>query len=163
MDCRRHTEAKAAYRRVLDLIPAHPTALAFLGLTCHITGELDEAILRYHEVRVFPLPFLTRPERSRTGAERGRDQPSCTGLAEHGTRRPVGADPPCAAERASEAGRESLGSDASCAAGASATGARAGYVGDASRIGLSPIETSAQASISSRHDMEMGGTARAIA
>jgi hypothetical protein len=58
---RRYKAAKAAYKRVLEILPAHPTALAFLGLTCHLTGEMDKAILHYHEVN----PFLCSPPQHR--------------------------------------------------------------------------------------------------
>jgi Flp pilus assembly protein TadD len=49
---RRFDEAKRAYKRVLEIHPLHPTGLAFLGMTCHLRDELDDAILHYHEVRL---------------------------------------------------------------------------------------------------------------
>jgi hypothetical protein len=55
---RRLDEAKQAYKRVLEIHPLHPTGLAFLGLTCHLRDEIDNAILHYHEVRP---PLLRLP------------------------------------------------------------------------------------------------------
>jgi tetratricopeptide (TPR) repeat protein len=52
----RYEDAKRAYKRVLEIHPLHPTGLAFLGMTCHLQDEIDEAILHYHEVRKL---FLT--------------------------------------------------------------------------------------------------------
>ena len=52
-------EAKRLYQQVLEVEPRHATALAFLGMVYHMSDELDQAILTYHEVRaVSPsLPF----------------------------------------------------------------------------------------------------------
>ncbi|KAM6504448.1 cell division control protein 16 [Amanita muscaria] len=42
-------EAKANYQRVLELEPYHSTALGFLGMVFHLLGDLDKAIVKYHE------------------------------------------------------------------------------------------------------------------
>ncbi|KAJ7659922.1 TPR-like protein [Mycena rosella] len=46
---KRYDEAKDAYQKVLDLDPRHPVALGFLGMVHHLTDDLDQAILKYHE------------------------------------------------------------------------------------------------------------------
>ena len=43
-------EAKKTYKRVLQLDPRNSTALAFLGIVHHMLNEIDEAIVKYHEV-----------------------------------------------------------------------------------------------------------------
>jgi anaphase-promoting complex subunit 6 len=45
-------EAKDTYRKVLELDSRHSIAIGFLGLAHHLMGEIDEAIVRYHEVIV---------------------------------------------------------------------------------------------------------------
>ncbi|KAF8737592.1 hypothetical protein AX14_012591 [Amanita brunnescens Koide BX004] len=42
-------DAKATYLKVLELDPYHPVALGFLGMVFHLLGDLDKAILKYHE------------------------------------------------------------------------------------------------------------------
>jgi len=46
---RRLEDAKATYQKVLELDPYHPVALGFLGMVFHLLGDLDKAILKYHE------------------------------------------------------------------------------------------------------------------
>lgn len=53
---RRMDDALETYKKVLELNPRHAVALGFLGMVYHLKGELDEAIVKYHEVR--PLPSL---------------------------------------------------------------------------------------------------------
>ncbi|KAI0767907.1 TPR-like protein [Irpex lacteus] len=48
---KRYPEAKTAYQRVLQLTPLNAIALGFLGMVHHLMDELDDAILRYHQVR----------------------------------------------------------------------------------------------------------------
>lgn len=48
---RRLQEAKAAYQKVIEIDPRNQTALAFLGITYHLLGEIEAAIVKYHEVR----------------------------------------------------------------------------------------------------------------
>ncbi len=48
---RRYDEAKKAYQEVLDLDPQNSVALGFMGMVHHLTGDIDKAILTYHEVR----------------------------------------------------------------------------------------------------------------
>lgn len=56
LSARSFEEAKAAYQKVLDLDPRHPVALGFMGMVYHLMDKLDEAIVKYHEVRFwFPL------------------------------------------------------------------------------------------------------------
>jgi len=50
--CRRLQEAKTTYQTVLELDPRHSVALGFLGMVYHLMGELDKAIIQYHEVRL---------------------------------------------------------------------------------------------------------------
>lgn len=54
---RRLEDAKATYQKVLELDPYHPVALGFLGMVFHLLGDLDKAILKYHEVR----PIFVKP------------------------------------------------------------------------------------------------------
>ncbi|EIN10021.1 TPR-like protein [Punctularia strigosozonata HHB-11173 SS5] len=42
-------EAKAAYMRVIQVSPHNDEALAFLGIVSHLQGDVDGAILKYHE------------------------------------------------------------------------------------------------------------------
>ncbi|GLB40557.1 putative anaphase-promoting complex, cyclosome, subunit 3 [Lyophyllum shimeji] len=42
-------EAKEAYQKVLELDSRHSMALGFLGLVHHLMGEIDKAIVKYHE------------------------------------------------------------------------------------------------------------------
>lgn len=49
-------DALETYKKVLELNPRHAVALGFLGMVYHLKGDLDEAIVKYHEVR--PLPSL---------------------------------------------------------------------------------------------------------
>ncbi|TDL19901.1 TPR-like protein [Rickenella mellea] len=42
-------EARDAYRKVLEMQPRHATALAFLGKIHHLMGNVDAAIVKYHE------------------------------------------------------------------------------------------------------------------
>ena len=106
---RRYDEAKASYRKVLEIHPLHPTGLAFLGMTCHLLDEIDDAILHYHEVRTpfVSLRHIDADSRSRcAGAQRGPDQPSRTRAAEPGAR----------GERGPRArAPEALGSERTCA------------------------------------------------
>ncbi|KAK2463455.1 hypothetical protein APHAL10511_004541 [Amanita phalloides] len=46
---RRLEDAKATYQKVLELDPHHPIALGFLGMVFHLLGDLDKAIIKYHE------------------------------------------------------------------------------------------------------------------
>jgi anaphase-promoting complex subunit 6 len=48
---RRFQEAKTAYRKVLEVEPRSASALGFLGITNHLLGDTNAAILNYHEVR----------------------------------------------------------------------------------------------------------------
>ena len=43
-------EAKAAYQRVLEIDYRNVTALAFMGVTQHLLGNVEPAIVKYHEV-----------------------------------------------------------------------------------------------------------------
>jgi len=43
--------AKTNYQRVLEIEPQHPQGLGYLGMVYHHLGEIDEAIVKYHEVR----------------------------------------------------------------------------------------------------------------
>ncbi|PCH42219.1 TPR-like protein [Wolfiporia cocos MD-104 SS10] len=45
----RFQEAKKAYQQVLEIDPRNQTALAFLGMTYHLMGNIDAAIVKYHE------------------------------------------------------------------------------------------------------------------
>lgn len=50
-------EAKEAYSVVVKMDPRNQTALAFLGVTSHLLGDIDGAIVKYHEVFVRGTPF----------------------------------------------------------------------------------------------------------
>ncbi|KAJ8586943.1 TPR-like protein [Rhizopogon salebrosus TDB-379] len=41
--------AKINYQRVLEIEPQHPQGLGFLGMVYHHLGEIDKAIVKYHE------------------------------------------------------------------------------------------------------------------
>ena len=51
MHYRRLDEAQETYKQVLELEPRHSVALGFLGMVYHLRNNLDEAIIKYHEVR----------------------------------------------------------------------------------------------------------------
>ncbi|KAG7088620.1 hypothetical protein E1B28_012593 [Marasmius oreades] len=46
---KRYAEARDTYRKVLALDPRQSLALGFLGLVHHLTGDLENAIVKYHE------------------------------------------------------------------------------------------------------------------
>ncbi|RDB26326.1 Anaphase-promoting complex subunit cut9 [Hypsizygus marmoreus] len=46
---KRLQEAKETYQKVLELDSRHSMALGFLGLVHHLMGEIDKAIVKYHE------------------------------------------------------------------------------------------------------------------
>lgn len=46
---RRLDDAQETYKKVLELEPRHSVALGFLGMVYHLKGDLDQAIIRYHE------------------------------------------------------------------------------------------------------------------
>lgn len=48
---RRYENARDSYQKVLDLDPRHRMALGFMGMVYHLLGEVDKAIVKYHEVR----------------------------------------------------------------------------------------------------------------
>jgi len=48
-------EAKETYEKVLEIEARHPLAHGFLGITYHLMGDVDKAIVKYHEVREFLL------------------------------------------------------------------------------------------------------------
>ena len=48
---RRLEEARVTYQKVLELDSRHSIALGFLGLVYHLMGNLDKAIVKYHEVK----------------------------------------------------------------------------------------------------------------
>ena len=50
MTYRKHEDEKQAYQRVLKLDPRNTSALSFLGIVHHMLGEIDAAIVKYHEV-----------------------------------------------------------------------------------------------------------------
>ena len=50
---RRHEEARVTYLKVLELDPRNAIALGFLGIVYHLLGDLDKAIVKYHEVKWF--------------------------------------------------------------------------------------------------------------
>lgn len=56
MDARRLDDAMETYQKVLELDPRHAVALGFLGMVYHLKGNLDQAIVKYHEVRITPTP-----------------------------------------------------------------------------------------------------------
>lgn len=47
---RRYQEAHTAYQKVLDLEPRNAMALGFMGMVHQLMGNLDAAIIKYHEV-----------------------------------------------------------------------------------------------------------------
>ena len=49
-DRSRFEEAKGAYEKVITIDPRNAQGYACLGMIHHVTGELDEAITRYHQV-----------------------------------------------------------------------------------------------------------------
>ena len=49
-------EAKAAYQRVLEIDYRNVEALSFMGVTLHLLGDVEAAIVKYHEVRHFRYP-----------------------------------------------------------------------------------------------------------
>lgn len=51
--CRRLEDARAAYQKVLELDSQHSIALGFLGIVYHLMGNLDKAIIKYHEACLF--------------------------------------------------------------------------------------------------------------
>lgn len=57
---RRYDEARASYRKVIDLDPRASAAYSALGIVEHKRGNFQDAIARYHEVR-FLLPLLEVP------------------------------------------------------------------------------------------------------
>ncbi|PPQ91029.1 hypothetical protein CVT25_013954 [Psilocybe cyanescens] len=46
---RRLEDARAAYQKVLELDARNAIALGFLGIVYHLQGDLDKAIVKYHE------------------------------------------------------------------------------------------------------------------
>jgi len=44
-----YEQAKAAFKRVVEINPYHPQGLACLGMMNHLMNEISDAILRYHE------------------------------------------------------------------------------------------------------------------
>ncbi|KAF5327302.1 hypothetical protein D9619_004328 [Psilocybe cf. subviscida] len=46
---KRYEEARVAYTKVLELEPRHAMALGFLGIVYHLMGNIDQAIVKYHE------------------------------------------------------------------------------------------------------------------
>ena len=51
-------EARDAYVKVLEIDSRSAPALGFLGLVYHLMDQLDDAIVKYHEVR---LPLFLYP------------------------------------------------------------------------------------------------------
>lgn len=49
---RRYEDAQATYLKVLELDSRNAVALGFLGIVYHLLGDLDGAIVKYHEVRI---------------------------------------------------------------------------------------------------------------
>lgn len=47
---RRLPEARDCYQKVLEMDPRHQVALGFMGIVYHLMGDLDKAIVKYHEV-----------------------------------------------------------------------------------------------------------------
>lgn len=132
---RRYDEAKSSYRKVLEIHPLHPTGLAFLGMTCHLLDEIDDAILHYHEVRALPASLRHKDADSRSrcaGAQRGPDQPPRARATEPGARGERGprARAPEALSRertgVGRAGDEAEGQGGAGARGASRAGAGCG-------------------------------------
>jgi anaphase-promoting complex subunit 6 len=50
-------EARDAYVKVLEIDARSAPALGFLGLVYHLMDQLDDAVVKYHEVRL--LSFFT--------------------------------------------------------------------------------------------------------
>lgn len=50
------SDARDAYVKVLEIDSRSAPALGFLGLVYHLMDHLDDAIVKYHEVRI-PLPL----------------------------------------------------------------------------------------------------------
>jgi anaphase-promoting complex subunit 6 len=50
-------EARDAYVKVLEIDSRSAPALGFLGLVYHLMDQLDDAIVKYHEVRFFRFPL----------------------------------------------------------------------------------------------------------
>jgi tetratricopeptide (TPR) repeat protein len=48
---RKYEEARVTYLKVLELDPRNAIALGFLGIVYHLLGDLDKAIVKYHEVK----------------------------------------------------------------------------------------------------------------
>ena len=55
---RNFLEAKSAYEKVLAVDPRHVTALGCLGIVYHMMDQIDEAIVKYHEVRGIVIAVL---------------------------------------------------------------------------------------------------------
>ena len=53
---RRLDDARVTYQTVLKLDSRHSMALGFLGLVYHLSGDIDNAIIKYHEV--CPVNFI---------------------------------------------------------------------------------------------------------
>jgi Tetratricopeptide repeat len=51
-------EAREAYVKVLEIDSRSAPALGFLGLIYHLMDRLDDAIVKYHEVRLAPSQYL---------------------------------------------------------------------------------------------------------
>lgn len=86
--CRRYEDAKATYQKVLELDPRHSIALGFLGMIYHLMGDIDKAIIKYHEVRISP-PSSEKPAaltKTNTGTQRRLHQPTHIGTTEHRSR-----------------------------------------------------------------------------
>jgi len=56
---RKYEEARVTYLKVLELDPRNAIALGFLGIVYHLLGDLDKAIVKYHEVK----PLVSTKER----------------------------------------------------------------------------------------------------
>lgn len=52
-------EARDAYVKVLEIDSRSAPALGFLGLVYHLMDQLDEAIVKYHEVRLRSIYYVT--------------------------------------------------------------------------------------------------------
>lgn len=48
-------EAKGAYSKVLEIDSRSSAALGFLGLVYHLMDRIHDAIVKYHEVRLFSI------------------------------------------------------------------------------------------------------------
>jgi anaphase-promoting complex subunit 6 len=53
---RRLDDAQETYKKVLELDPRHSVALGFLGMVYHLKSDLDQAIIKYHEVSFYSTP-----------------------------------------------------------------------------------------------------------